>query len=61
MEDEPHPKHFGLQIKSFSERLSNNEEPEVTGKDGLKSLQVILAAYESFETKKVIKIQPFQL
>jgi predicted dehydrogenase len=61
VEDEPHPKHFGLQIKSFAERLLNNEEPEVTGKDGFKSLQVILAAYESFETKKVIEIQPFQL
>lgn len=55
--DCPHPGHFGLQIESFAKRLLNNEEPEVTGIDGLKALQIILAAYESFETRKIVPIK----
>ena len=56
VQDRPHPAHFGLQIESFAKRLLKGEEPEVTGLDGLKTLQIILAAYESFETKKIIAI-----
>jgi UDP-N-acetylglucosamine 3-dehydrogenase len=58
VQDQPHPAHFGLQIESFAKRLLLGEEPEVTGLDGLKSLQIILAAYESFETKRIISIKP---
>lgn len=56
--DRPHPGHFGLQIESFANRLLLDEEPEVTGADGLKALQIILAAYESHETQKIVPIKP---
>ena len=49
--DRPHPGNFGLQMESFANSILRDEEPEVTGADGLKALQVILAAYESFESQ----------
>lgn len=55
--DQPHPSHFGLQIKSFAKSILNNKQPMVTGMDGLKALQVILAAYESFEKGKIIRFE----
>ena len=54
--DRPHPGNFGLQMESFAKRLMRGEEPEVTGVDGLKALQIILAAHESFKTQKIIRI-----
>lgn len=56
--DRPHPHHFGLQIESFARSVLNDEEPEVTGVDGLKALQIVLAAYESYESHKIVKIRP---
>lgn len=56
--DRPMPSNFGLQMESFARRLQKNENPEVTGIDGLKALQVILAAYESFKTQRVVQIEP---
>jgi predicted dehydrogenase len=54
--DKPHPAHFGLQLDSFAESLKKNSEPEVTGLDGLIALQIILAAYESYETQRIVPI-----
>jgi UDP-N-acetylglucosamine 3-dehydrogenase len=54
--DKPCPGNFGMQIDSFANRLLRDEDPEVTGADGLKALQVILAAYESYKTKRAISI-----
>lgn len=34
--------------------ILRDKEPEVTGTDGLKALQVILAAYESFQNQSVV-------
>ena len=45
----PMPANFALQLESFVERLRRAEEPEVTGQDGLKALEVILAAYGDSE------------
>lgn len=55
--DRPMPSNFALQMESFVEKLRRGEEPEVTGLDGMKSLQVVLAAYESFETQKIVPIK----
>jgi len=55
--DKPHPHHFGLQIESFAKHLIHGEDPDVTGIDGLKDLQIILAAYESFESQKIVQIK----
>ena len=54
--DTPHPQHFGLQIDSFAESIMNDTDPEISGVDGLYALKIILAAYESFETKKIIRL-----
>ncbi len=58
VEDKPHPQHFGRQIQSFANSILNGLEPEITGRDGVKALQIILAAYESSETQKIIPIKP---
>ena len=46
---------FGL-IRDFVDCVQEGREPSVTGFDGLKSLEVALAAYESSELKKAIKL-----
>jgi predicted dehydrogenase len=57
VKDTQHPYHFGRQIDSFADSIIGDEEPKVTGMDGLKALQTILAAYESYETSKIIRIE----
>jgi predicted dehydrogenase len=59
--DIPHPRHFGLQIDSFAASVLNDTEPEITGEDGLRALEVILAAYDSYETKKIIPLRESRL
>lgn len=54
---QPMPSNFASQMGSFVERLIRNEEPEVTGRDGWKALEVMLAGYKSFETKKMIPLK----
>jgi len=56
--DRPHPGNFGLQMESFINSILRDEAPEVTGVDGLKALQVILAAYESHKNQTVARIEP---
>jgi predicted dehydrogenase len=53
----PMPANFALQMASFVERLQRDEPPEVTGQDGLKALRVILAAYESAQTGRVVQVK----
>jgi UDP-N-acetylglucosamine 3-dehydrogenase len=55
--DRPMPSNFALQMESFSTRLQRGDDPEVAGVDGLKALQIILAAYESFESQKIVQIK----
>lgn len=43
-------------IRDFIDCVQEGREPSVTGFDGLKSLEVALAAYESSETTKAIKL-----
>lgn len=45
-----------LMIKDFLETVKNRKEPKVTGFDGLKSLEIALAAYKSIETKSIVKL-----
>lgn len=46
---------FGL-IRDFIDCLKEGREPSITGYDGLKSLEVSLAAYESSKLKKAIRL-----
>lgn len=46
---------FGL-VKDFVECVEQNRKPSITGYDGLKALEVALAAYESSENKSVRKL-----
>ncbi|WP_010677092.1 Gfo/Idh/MocA family protein [Bacillus timonensis] len=43
-------------IDHFVESVLQDQEPLVTGEEGMKSLQVILAALQSSETKQIVKI-----
>jgi UDP-N-acetylglucosamine 3-dehydrogenase len=61
VQDRPMPGNFAMQLESLVRSVLNDKEPEVTGLDGIKALQVLLAAYESFETKKIISIEPVTL
>jgi UDP-N-acetyl-2-amino-2-deoxyglucuronate dehydrogenase len=51
------PANFTFQMESFVDRLNQNQEPEVTGGDGRAALEVVLAGYESFETKKLVPLK----
>lgn len=44
-------------IDAFVNSILNNEEPPVSGTEGLKSLNVVLAALESSQTKTIVKTQ----
>jgi UDP-N-acetyl-2-amino-2-deoxyglucuronate dehydrogenase len=57
VENHPMPSNFTFQMESFVGRLGRNEEPEVTGRDGWKTLEVVLAGYRSFETKKMVPLK----
>lgn len=46
---------FGL-VLDFVNCVKKGEQPSITGYDGLKSLEVSLAAYESSELKKAIQL-----
>jgi UDP-N-acetylglucosamine 3-dehydrogenase len=43
-------------IEQFVKSIVEDTEPAVTGEEGMKSLQVVLAALESNETKRIVKI-----
>jgi predicted dehydrogenase len=44
------------EIEHFVECIKKNKQPKVTGEDGKKALEMVLAAYESQESKKPIKL-----
>lgn len=52
--DRANPYHFGLQVETFARNILNDEEPRTTGRDGLRTMQIILAAYQSAERKEVV-------
>jgi len=51
------PGNFAMQMESFANSLLHNKAPEVTGLDGLNALKVLHAAYESYQTKKLVKVK----
>ncbi|OLS40558.1 Gfo/Idh/MocA family protein [Bacillus sp. MRMR6] len=44
-------------IEKFVEAVIQNQEVPVTGEEGMKSLEVILAALESNETKQIVRVR----
>lgn len=44
-------------VEKFVESILLDQEPPISGKEGLKALKVILAALESEKTKKIIKVE----
>lgn len=44
-------------INHFVESIFENKEPLISGEEGMKSLQIILAALESQETKQIISLK----
>jgi len=61
VKDRPMPGNFAMQLESLAKSIIDDTNPEVTGMDGLKALQTVLAAYESFATKKFVSISPVSL
>jgi len=52
------PRFYGTvpaHVKAFCESIAQGKEPPVTGLDGLRGLQVIEAAIESFESGQIVK------
>lgn len=45
-----------LMVKSFVDSIRENKPVEVTGYDGLKAMEVALAAYKSIELKEPVKL-----
>ncbi|WP_133579294.1 Gfo/Idh/MocA family protein [Aureibacillus halotolerans] len=43
-------------MKDFLDSVAANRQPSITGTDGLKAMQVALAAYESFQRKQPVTI-----
>jgi predicted dehydrogenase len=43
-------------IEKFVESILQDQEPPVSGEEGMKSLEVILAALQSNETKQIVKV-----
>ena len=56
--DRPMPGNFALQMESFASAIREKRSPEVTGQDGLRALEIALAAYQSYETQSVVRIKP---
>jgi UDP-N-acetylglucosamine 3-dehydrogenase len=44
-------------IEKFVESILHDQEPPVPGEEGMKSLEVILAALESNETKQIVRVR----
>ncbi|MEH7480975.1 Gfo/Idh/MocA family oxidoreductase [Neobacillus drentensis] len=44
-------------INHFVESIVENKEPLISGEEGMKSLQIILAALESQETKRIVSLK----
>lgn len=44
-------------IEKFVESVLQDQEPPVSGEEGMKSLEVILAALQSNETKQIVKVR----
>ena len=47
---------FQLQFEHFSRCVSGDDQPIVSGYDGLRNMQIVAAAYESAESKKVVSV-----
>ena len=43
-------------VKDFLDMIATKREPSITGRDGLKALEVALAAYESSRTKQPVQL-----
>ena len=65
----PRDNNYLKQLKAFCESVSESTTPKVTGEDGLKALEVVMAAYKSVNEKgwvhlplkeKVVKIPEYK-
>ncbi len=47
---------YQKQIEDFCQSILKNKEPSVTGEDGLKALEIVLAAYKSAKERKWVQL-----
>lgn len=57
LEGPPMPGNFTRQLESLADSVRRDLAPEVTGEDGLRALEVILAAYESFRSRRFVSLK----
>jgi predicted dehydrogenase len=50
----PMPGNFTRQLESFALRIRRGEQPEVTGADGVRALEVVFAAYRSIGERRFV-------
>ena len=55
--DEAYKWSYKSEIDQFLKSILDNKTPSVTGEEAMENLKVILAAYESFRTKSLIKLE----
>jgi predicted dehydrogenase len=53
--ERPAPGNFAIQMEGIVAALRSGREPPITGYDGYKSLEAVLAAYQSYEKHEVVQ------
>ena len=56
LDSRPMPGNFALQMESFAQSVSNDLPPEVPGEVGLAALRVLLAAYQSHRSGRLVHV-----
>lgn len=56
LEHRPMPGNFAMQMESFVNSIIRDQEPAVSGEDGMNALRIVLAAYESASKQQLIKM-----
>ena len=52
-----HEEPLKCELKSFLNAVMNDEEPEITGEDGLKALKMVIAANQSSKEHRPIRFE----
>jgi len=52
----PYVDRYKAEIEHFDECIENNLEPSISGKDGLRNIQLIMAAYESARSGRAVEV-----
>jgi predicted dehydrogenase len=54
----PYREPLYMELEHFTQAVINDTEPTITGRDGLRALQICEAALESSRTGQTVKLEP---